>query len=156
MRLRCAICFHTRWKYNGKMLTIKGKLDQTEEGTWLTDRDCPKPMLTEDHVWPSVIVLESNNWPSQFLISFEFDGKSAAKTGKTFARLKQRVSPSCMLWTYTGLFETRTDWSNFKDSRFASTDGVRFFGFGHMGWAPGQLRTKSVDDVEAIPDCTPE
>jgi len=56
-----------------------------------------------------------------------------------------------MTFTYTGLFETRPDWSSAK--LHYANGSWRYVGFGHLGEAPGQRLLRSEDDVTVTPGC---
>jgi hypothetical protein len=52
-----------------------------------------------------------------------------------------RTLAAFIAWTYTGLFETRKEWSKTMN------------GFGHLNEAPGELIIKSEEDVAPVPNC---
>ena len=65
--------------------------------------------------------------------------------------LRKTTPPECLEYTYTGLFETRKNWSS---GRMTYPDGTwKYAGFGHLGDAPEQLLMKSEDDVNVMPNC---
>ncbi len=140
-------------QFNGTMVTIRSRLTGTDEGVWLIGRECPRALVTAQHIWPSEIALESPNPRLHHLhpIDFQLDAESERRANARYGELKTQVPGRCIVWTYTGLFETRTNWS---ESKAVYSDGTtKFMGFGHLSEAPGQLIIKSVDDVAAIPDC---
>jgi len=150
----CELLYHPL-EYDGKLVRVKGSLDANEEGTWLTSAECPGAMVTEDHVWPSWIALTEATFPLRLhSVDFNFDAEGARRINEKAAKLRKTVSYECMLWTFTGLFETRRDWSKFRDSRYKGSDGkTRYIGFGHLSQAPAELLVKSKDDVTIIRGC---
>jgi hypothetical protein len=59
------------------------------------------------------------------------------------------VPEECIIWTYTGLFETR---ENYPKLTYAK--GPPFYiGFGHLNSAPAQLIWKIAEDVNLDPNC---
>jgi len=44
-------------KYDGRPITISGRVKGTGEGAWLYSAECPGAYSTKDYVWPSVIAL---------------------------------------------------------------------------------------------------
>jgi hypothetical protein len=84
-------------------------------------------------------------------VDFTYDWDARHRLDIKYKRLRKRVPQACLVFTYTGLFETRTDWSASK-MRYANGT-FKYAGFGHLGGAPAQLLLRSEDDVEAIPNC---
>ena len=151
-------------EFDGTIVTVRGKSQATGEGTWLEGADCSGVFVTpavldssgkivaEERVWPSVIWLalpssHDNLRPVNFEFSVESDRRVLAK----FKKLQAIASANCIRWTYTGMFETRKEWSK-KDAEHL----IIFRGFGHQNYAPAQLVLKSKDDVESIPGCHPQ
>jgi hypothetical protein len=139
-------------EYNGRFVTIRGRMGTTPEGRWLVAGDCPGLLTTGDHVWPSEIWLAL---PGGHLIlhpiHFQFDEQSSRKFERRYKQLARRVPQGCIVATLTGIFETREDWSLVK--MVYRNGSSQYAGFGHMGEAPGQLVTKSEDEVAADPNC---
>jgi len=139
-------------EYDGQLIRIRDATRGTSEGGWFVGDDCPDVLVTEGHVWPSLISLEVPGNPFQLhAVDFSYDFASQDRLMPKYKQLKRRVSQDCIEWTYTGVFETRRNW----DGPEAKTiDPSRLRGFGHANAAPGQLILKSADDVTAIPNCT--
>jgi hypothetical protein len=139
-------------KYDGQLIRIRGVTSGTSEGAWFVGDDCPGVFVTEGYVWPALISLELPGNPLQLHpVDFQFSFESQEKLAQEYKRLKRRVSEDCIAWTYTGVFETRKDWTG---AEAKTIDQGRLRGFGHANAAPGQLLLKSADDVSAIPNCT--
>jgi hypothetical protein len=141
-------------KYDGQMLTIRGSLDGSGDGAWLTSTRCPDVMVTDGHVWPVLISLQYPDHKNRLHpVTFKFDAASERRIGAKYRELARSADGKCLVWTYTGVFETRRDWST---ARAPHPGGPSpFVGFGHLGVAPAQLLLKSADDVEAVPGCSP-
>ena len=139
-------------QYDGQLIRIRDVVRGTSEGGWLVGDDCPGVFVTEGIVWPSIISLEVPGNPFQLHpVDFQFNFGSQQKLMPKYEQLKRRVGQDCIAWTYTGVFETRKNWTG---PEVKTTDPTRLRGFGHLNGAPGQLILKSVDDVKAIPNCT--
>jgi hypothetical protein len=138
--------------YDGHLIKIRGRLSGTDEGTWLADAGCPGALVTDGHVWPSEVWLAAPGWRFIFHpVDFQFDKKSARRFNRSYNKLRRRLPEQCIVSTLTGLFETRSNWSQFK--RVYPNGTREFTGFGHLGGAPGQLVIKSEDDVAVDPNC---
>ena len=139
-------------QFNGRMVTIRSRVEGTDEGGWLTGNDCPGALVTDQHTWPSEIALVAWAGLHHPPVDFGFDADSERRANARYKELRTRAPDRCIVWTYTGLFETRTNWS---ESIAVYADGTsKLIGFGHGGEAPGQLIIKSVDDVSIIPNCS--
>ena len=141
-------------KYNGRILTIRGRPSGSDEGYWVNGDGCPGVVTTDGFMWPSEISLAMPTLPRPLRlhsVDFTYDWDARHRLDAKYKRLRKRVPQDCLVFTYTGLFETRTDWSAQKmvyaNGRFS------YAGFGHLGEAPAQLLLRSEDDVEAIPNC---
>jgi hypothetical protein len=138
-------------KYDGQLVRIRDVTRSTYEGVWFTEDECPDVFITEGHAWPSLISLEMPGNPLQLhSVEFKYDFASLNRLRSKYKQLKRHVSDDCIAWTYTGVFETRKDWTG-ADAK--TIDASRLRGFGHLNAAPGQLIVKSADDVTAIPNC---
>jgi len=143
----------TPLQYDGRLLRIRGRLSGTDEGTWLLGEKCSGTLITEGHVWPSAIWLTAPGRQEVLHpLDFQLDEESGRSFNRSYRRLRRRVPDHCIVSTLTGLFETRSDWSQFK--RFYRDGTRQFTGFGHLGEAPGQLVIKSEDDVAIDPNCS--
>jgi hypothetical protein len=85
-------------------------------------------------------------------VDFSFDQRSERRVHAKYRRLLRQHAPeSCMVFTFTGMFETRRDWYT---TRLVYPDGSwKYAGFGHLGGAPGRLVMRSEDNVELEPGC---
>lgn len=132
--------------YDGRLVSLTGGVVATEEGEWLKGYGCPGIFSTEGYVWDSIISLEMPGTPFQIHgVDFGYDGKGAAELAPKYKRLRRRLPDRCIAWTYTGLFETRKEWSKMRSGNPR--------GFGHLNAAPAELILKSVDAVAAVPNC---
>jgi hypothetical protein len=142
-------------KYDGRMVKIRGRMSGTDEGQWLVGDDCPGVVVTEGHVWSSSIALEPPTInPALRLhpVDFKYDLDWEFITEGKARELRRSLPDRCMVFTYTGMFETRADWHSAKHVYPNGT--FMYMGFGHLGESPGQLLLKSEDDVKAVPGCS--
>jgi hypothetical protein len=69
----------------------------------------------------------------------------------------RNLAESCLVYTYVGLFVTRSDWpksnSDSGGQSLFPIIPVPYTGFGHLSAAPTQLLAKSVESLNAIPGC---
>lgn len=138
-------------QYDGQLIRIRDVIRGTDEGAWFAGEQCPGVFVTEGYVWPALISLELPGNPLQLhSVDFQFSFESQQKLAPKYAQLQRRVTEDCIAWTYTGVFETRKDWTG---PEAKTIDPGRLRGFGHLSAAPGQLILKSADDVTAIPNC---
>ena len=154
----CEILSHPA-QFDGKLVKVRARTRGTDEGTWFMGEGCDGVFVTEGHVWPSEIAMAEAPVPFAprsvaylHSVDFEYDMAARQRMAQKAQLLLRTVPQECLVVTYTGMFETRSDWSKAKQ---IYPDGTWIFvGFGHLGEAPGQLIPKSADDVEAIPNCT--
>jgi hypothetical protein len=149
----CEILAHPL-QYDGKLVTIRGRVGSTDEGVWIFSDGCRGVLTTDGYTWPSEIAVAMPTAPPPLRlhsIDFEYDSKSRQKVVAKYKSLRRRWPERCLVMTDTGLFETRDDWSKAKMEYPNGT--WKFAGFGHLGEAPGQLILKSEDDVSVVPSC---
>jgi hypothetical protein len=139
-------------QYDGKVVRIRSRQAGTDEGLWLSGDECPGILATGQHIWPSEIWVQLPSSPFHLHpIDFQFDAQSQRRVEAKYRELTARAPDRCIVWTYTGLFETRRNWS---EARAVYANGTsKFVGFGHQGEAPGQIIIKSADDVSVVPNC---
>jgi hypothetical protein len=144
-------------KYDGQVVQMRGRVNGTDEGTWFIGDNCAGIFVTDNnHIWPSMVFLAT---PSSTTVGrtrlhsvdFNFDLQSSRRLEEKYRQIRARVPDECISWTYTGLFETRRDWSTAKATYPNGTSKV--IGFGHLGEAPAQIILKSADDVSIVSNC---
>jgi hypothetical protein len=132
--------------YDGELVRIRGEIVGTDEGTWFKGEECPAVMVTDGYVWGSLISIEFPGSPFQIHpVNFEYDASSVRRLTPRYKKLRRGLPDRCIAWTYTGLFETRKEWSKMMNGNPR--------GFGHLNGAPGELIIKSVDDVAPALNC---
>jgi hypothetical protein len=129
--------------YRNKIVSVSGELVQTEEGTYLRGKACPKPLVTSGHVWPSLLNLER---PTSPLVEQRDAVPSKVSVDPALESLSREdaENPSVHVWvTVTGRLETR--------SRFEMVlrgDGKTVpYGYGHLNGCPAQLVYQAIKDV---------
>jgi hypothetical protein len=149
----CEVLAHPL-QYDGHLITIRGKISATDEGGWLTGDQCPGVFVTDGYVWPSLIALEMPTIPSNLRlhsVDFKYDWQSSKRVDAKYHRLLQSGRKDCIVFTYTGLLETRREWSAAKIIYPNGT--TKISGFGHLNDAPAQLLIRTNEDVSLLPNC---
>ncbi|HSR09340.1 MAG TPA: hypothetical protein VLM42_19565 [Bryobacteraceae bacterium] len=142
-----------RVEYDGKMVRIRASIFGTDEGVWFVG-DCPGVVSTDGHVWPSTIsmqVASSEMAPSSHdhPVNFASDYRSEKKLWPKLRRIGRKVPEECVIWTYTGLFETRDIYPKVTYPKAPPA----YIGFGQASAAPAQLIWKTAEDVNVDPNC---
>lgn len=140
-------------KWDGQVVTVRDQTQGTDEGSWLVGKECPGAFVTNgDVVWPSMIALWTPSLPGHLHSpDFTYDVDSGRRVWDKGEKLAKSVPWSCLVSTYTGLFETRRDWAA---ARTVYPNGTsRVIGFGHQGAAPAELLVRSADNIEVDPHC---
>ena len=140
-------------KWDGQVVTVRDHTQGTDEGAWLAGKECRGIFVTNGHVvWPSMIALGTPSLPGNLHSpDFTYDVDSERRVSAKGEELAKSVPWSCLVSTYTGLFETRRDWAAARVTYPNGTSKVR--GFGHLGAAPAQSLLRSADDIEVDPHC---
>jgi len=129
-------------KFNGQLISIRGALGGTDEGSWL-EGECEQPLITDGFRWPSMIALTRPTDESRLHdVDFSLDRTSYAQVHAAIRKLKIDWQHQTVVLTYTGLLETR-DGLGFP----TITDALgrhRKLGFSYENAAPAQLLIKSV------------
>jgi len=143
-----------RMEYDGKLVRIRARLGATDEGVWFEGDDCPGILTIDGHVWPSMISLEvasseMGEYTHDHPVNFASDYGSEQKLRPKLRRIGRKVPEECVIWTYTGLFETRDIYPKVTYAKAPP----KYIGFGHLGAAPAQLIFMTADDVNVDPNC---
>jgi len=133
-----------RMHYNGKVVSIRARIHNTDEGVWLDGKNCPDLITTDEHAWPSMIAVQTAN-ATDFTSSYE----GLRKLRPKLMRLGRHAPERCIIWTYTGVFEARATYTKVSYPNGSS----HYIGFGHLDAAPAQLLWKTVADVNVDPNC---
>ncbi len=139
--------------YNGALLRLRGLGLESNEGSFLrAAADCPVVFKTGIYVWPNLVAITTPLDRSRIHTpSFQYETDSEQILLSKIKALQEKYPDKCLLITYAGLFETRTDWSK---SRAEYPDGSsRYLGFGNQNLAPAQLLAKRAVDVEVDLPC---
>ena len=146
-----------RLDYDGKLVRIRTRVSSNSEGVWFPGDDCPGVVNTDGYVWPSMISM-SDASPDMDLnhrihpVNFNSDYEGKKKLWPKLLRLGRKAPNDCIIWTYTGLFETRKEYTKVSYTNAPSV----YIGFGHLGAAPAQLLWKTAEDVNVAPNCRPK
>ncbi|HZT68775.1 MAG TPA: hypothetical protein VFC10_03365 [Terriglobia bacterium] len=126
-------------QFNGKSVKVRGAVEGGTEGAWLKSNDCPERFYVGENSLPKAISL---SYQSEF-------GNTPARNTAHIERVEQQIKEaqrkmksSVLTLTYTGIFETRTDW---KTATLASGE-KQLWGFGHLNAFPAQLVILDIAD----------
>ncbi len=133
--------------YDGELIRLRGEVVGTDEGAWFKGEGCPGVLVTDGYVWDPLISIEAPGDPAQIhSANFEYDLAAFQRLTPKYQRLRRLLPDRCIVWTYTGVFETRKEWAKMINGKPR--------GFGHLNAAPGALIARSADDVAAVPGCS--
>ena len=143
-----------RVEFDGKLVRIRASVWATDEGAWFAGYGCPGAVTSDGHVWPSTIwmqVASSEMGPNthDHPVNFASDYGSQQKLRPKLRRIGRKVPEECVIWTYTGLFESRETYPKHTYEKAPSL----YIGFGHLNSAPAQLIFMTADDVNVDPNC---
>jgi len=133
-----------RMDYNGKLVSIRASIHSTGEGEWLDGKNCTGSITSDEYVWPSMIAVQIADG-RDFTSSYQASRKLRPK----LKRIGRWAHEGCIVWTYTGVFESRATYEKVSYPNGSPT----YIGFGHEAAAPAQLLLKAVDDVNRDPNC---
>lgn len=139
--------------FNGKLIRLTGLVVETDEGAFVSgENDCPRIVRTGNHVWPTLIAITSPSSSARLHNpAFGYDKDSERVPFAKYRELKKHFSDKCLVWTFSGMFETREDWANAQ--AHYPNGSSKYLGFGNQNLAPGQLLRHGVVDVEVSPRC---
>jgi hypothetical protein len=132
----CDILAEDPARFNGKIVSIRGRLEATQEGTWLTG-DCKTHLITKGLTWGNLLWVYVDD-------SDEDIERSWRTITDTLSHLHADTQRDKILVTINGRLETR---KSMDDAVYQMPYGLSKVGFGHMGAAPGEIDVISVQDV---------
>jgi hypothetical protein len=128
-------------QFNGKLLKVRGIVEGGMEGAWLKSDDCPNRF----HIG-------ENSLPNAISLSYQSEhGTAPPRNAVHIKQIEQQIrgkqrKTSVLILTYTGIFETRTDWKI-----VTSGNGEKhLWGFGHLNAFPAQLVVADIADPQII------
>jgi hypothetical protein len=140
-----------RDSYDGKLVTVRGEVIGSPEGTWLdADPSCGYHLVTNGVVWPNTIALAYPNNRSKDPnnhADFGIDWNAEKQADAIVDRLGFRADTDHLYETFVGLFRTYTDLDKRVNPNMP--DALRL-GFGHLGAAPALLLIKTRKDPAVI------
>lgn len=133
-------------KNNGKIVAVRGRLQMTDEGTWLAGENCQSSLETKGYNWQMIISLVRSKDPA--LPGDAVVQRDDKSFQSFYATLKRFPTAKRITVTYRGLLQTYDDLSR----RVAPNLGgvMTPLGFGHSGIAPAQLVVQSVSLKDLI------
>ncbi len=139
--------------FNGALVRLRGIGMGSDEDSFMSaSPECKVIFRTGEYVWPNLVAITTPTSRSRVHIApFVYDVKSEEATVSRYNALRKDYPDKCLVVTYAGLFETRTDWSR---SKAVYPDGSsRYLGFGDQNAAPAQLLAKRAVGVEVDSAC---
>jgi len=135
----CEVLAEDPARFNGATLSIKGRLQATQEGTWLTG-DCKTHPVTKGLSWGNILWVYVDD-------SDEDVERSWRTISDKLTRLHADIQRDKILVTIVGRLETRR---SMDDAVYQMPYGPTKVGFGHMGAAPAEINVLSVRDVTVV------
>lgn len=127
-------------RLNGQVLSVRGTVVATEEGSWLTGT-CKTHLVTKGLVWGNIIWI--------YVDQADQEAEHSWGTISTKARQHHADLRRDKIWvTIVGRLETR---KSMKDAVYQMPYGPSKVGFGHMGAAPAEINVISVRYVVIVP-----
>lgn len=135
-----------RIKYQYRLVSVRGTLRSTPEGSWLDAHDCKIDLKTRGYSWPTSIWIESDSRIyRQMGLDFPYHKEVYQELGRQIRSLSKDPEREYVWLTYIGVLETDLD----LESRVISYPSgyVMGFGFGHGGESPARLFVKAFEDL---------
>jgi hypothetical protein len=131
-------------KFNGKIISIRGVVEGSNEGTWIIATRCAVRLVTDGYLWRTAIAIELPS--TLFLrddVDFQLDRAAIEWLDHKVKQMQYKGTTDTLWLTYIGLFETKK-----KLEVGVDPSGKRWpDGFGHLNTAPGRLLIKTVSDT---------
>lgn len=135
----CEVLAEDPARFNGETLSIRGQLQATQEGTWLTG-DCKTHLITKGLSWGNILWVYVDD-------SDEDIERSWSTISDKLTRLHVDIQRDKVLVTIIGRLETR---KSMDDAVYQMPYGPTKVGFGHMGAAPAEINVLSVREVTVV------
>jgi hypothetical protein len=130
-------------QFNGKFLKVRGVVEGGMEGAWLKSADCPERFYVGENSLPKAISL---SYQSEFGNAPPRNTAHIQRVEQQIREKQRKTKPSVLMLTYTGVFETRTDWKVVTSGRGEK----HLWGLGHLNAFPAQLVVTDIADPEII------
>jgi hypothetical protein len=143
----CDLIIH-REEYNGRIVTVRGPTQGSEEGSWLAAGDeCTYALVTKGVAWPIAITLAFPNNKSKdpldhadFAVDWTLEKGEAAAVRRMIQKGKFDPRSDHLEFTFVGLFRTYPD---LEERVSPNIQNSARGGFGHMGAFPAKLLIKT-------------
>jgi len=132
----CDILAEDPARFNGKIVSVRGRLEATQEGTWLTG-ECKTHLVAKGLTWGNMLWVDVD-------ASDEGVERSWRTISDKLGRLHADIRRDKIRVTIVGRLETR---KSMDDAVYQMPYGPSKVGFGHMGAAPAEIDVISVQDV---------
>jgi hypothetical protein len=136
----CDVLADDPTRLNGQVLSVRGMVEATEEGSWLIGT-CKTHLVTKGLTWANIIWIYVDHADEDAEHSW---GTISTKASQLHADLRRDK-----IWvTIVGRLETR---KSMEDAVYQMPYGPSKVGFGHLGAAPAEIDVISVRDVTIVP-----
>ncbi len=123
-------------KHNGEIVSVRGSLEATQEGTWLAG-ECNNRLVTKGVTWGNILWVYVDS-------SDEKIDRSWRLISDKLSRLHAHIDTDLIWVTIVGRLETR---KSMDDAIYQMPYGPAKVGFGHLGAAPAEIDVISVQEV---------
>ena len=129
-------------QFNGKTVKVRGIVEGGMHGAWLKSDDCPEPFYVGENSLPREISL---SYQSEYGSAPPPNTAHMERVERQIREMLRKTKSGILMLTYTGIFETRTDWKV-----IILAGEPRLWGLGHLNTFPAQLVvTDKADPVVA-------
>jgi len=132
----CELLADDPTRFNGKVVSVRGLLEGTDEGLWLSD-DCKSHLTTRGVTWGDEIWVPEG-------AEDENAERSLLRFSKHLDSLHLQLGRDTIRVTIAGLIETR---KSMDDALVQMPYGLSKFGFGHLSAAAAAIHVMSIRDV---------
>jgi hypothetical protein len=132
----CEILAGDPTRLNGKILTVRGVLAGTDEGSWLVE-DCNTHLVTKGLTWANSFSIYADLSDAHIAASWQ-------RMLERVRRLRVNAERDSVWITVVGRLETR---ASMDDEVVQMPYGLSKAGFGHIGEAPAEINVISVKNV---------
>jgi len=129
--------------FNRKAVRVRGIVEGGTEGAWLESSDCPGKFYVGKRSLPNAISL---SYQSEFGDAPPRNSAHIERVERQIKEKQRKMKSSVVTLTYSGVFETRTDWI----ASTSSTGDVQLMGFGHLNSFPAQLVVVDIGEPVVI------
>ena len=132
----CEVLSSNPTKFNGKTISVRGRLESGYHGTWLAG-DCKSHLVTQGLAWGNDISVYAD-------LAYENIAHSWERLGRTLKQLHADLHRDKVLVTIVGRLDTR---DSLNDMVVQTPHGLARAGYGQGGDSAAEIDVLSVNDV---------